>query len=1173
MRFQRLGILASSGAMIAYTLSLSHPPEAIAQIVPDNSLGSERSIVTPSVQNPGGLIDRIDGGAIRGNNLFHSFQDFNVGNRQRVYFTNPSGIANILGRVTGNQPSNIFGKLGVLGSANLYLINPNGIIFGKDAQLDVSGSFFGTTSRSLLLENYQFGTQNPEAPPLLTINFRPGLDSWLPPQNAIANSGNLSVGQDLTLVGTNLDLQGQLQAGGNLTLQATDTLKVRESNNDPFRASAGGQVIVEGNQIDLLALNHPTSGFFAGEDMVLRSDNPVAGNIQLSTDGNLIVRTTNGAGGNLVSFDDPIIRASGDVSFNSYTGASIHIFAGGSVTIDSLNITNPDTTSFINETVTLADGVTQLLINGSLKPTVDIRAGTTAFNPPGISGNSSGFSSLPNTGGNPTSANININQIKNQGGLVFLTNQYQPNSALSGDIKVTSALDTSSATGGGNVVIDSRGKITTPNVLNTSGIDFRAATPPAVGGDIKLLAQNDIFMPVGSQIFSYGSVGGNITLKSQTAIIQEQAPLGSSFIESASFGAGQGGDVTLNAPFIFLSNYVQSNVRSRATASGGKLIITAKTLEANQADLSNVTRGGNAGDVIVNAEAISLNNSKLGSQTISTNGGNAGNVEINTKTFVATNGGQVFSQTERLGNAGKITVNAQDAINLTGTSPTGRFSGFSNIVFPNAQGNGGIIQIKTGSLSLQQGAQIRATTLGQGDAGRIEVDAAKSIMIDGAILLAIANRPQPTLIPSGIISEVLPGSRGHGNVIDIKTGQLAVRNGAGISASTVASGNAGDIFINASESVSFDGNPGEPFKPSGAFVGTLQGATGKGGTLQITTPSLSVTNGAQLEALTESRADAGNIIVKATNRVFLSGANTGLFSNTTAGSTGNGGYIFVDPELVEIRDGAAISVDSQGSGIGGNIEIQADELRLDNQGLISAETASTDGGNITLQLADLLLLRRGSRISTTAGNARAGGDGGIITINTNFIAAVPQENSDISANAFFGSGGNIDITATGLFGISFQVRPTTRSDITASSEFGVSGTVSINDPQVDPNSGLVELPANLSDANDRVAAACASAEGNSFTVTGRGGLPADPTATIRPQTLLSDMRDFTTTQSSNQVNNSASIPQARQQIVAATDWIINAKGEVELVASLPQEGGQKTFNCSDLQGLKQRIKK
>ncbi len=1153
VRYQPLIIVASS-SVIAIVFAMY--TGAMAQIVPDNSLGNEKSVVTPTQKNN---IDRIDGGAIRGSNLFHSFQDFNVQNQQQVYFANPFGIENILGRVTGNKTSNILGTLGVLGSANLYLVNPNGIIFGESARLDISGSFFATTSKSILLENgYEFSTQNPQSPPLLAIKQPLGLASWLQPsQGTITNSGNLSTGKDLAFISQNLDLQGQLQAGHNLNLYANENLQVRDSLNKTFIASAGENLLFQANKIDIFALNHPSSGFFSGKDMVFRSVNSIEANAQFFSGGNFRLEQMDGTGGDLSSTNDPVIRASGDVSFNSYTGASLHIFAGGSVDIDTINITGVDTTNFINEIVTLSDGVTQVAINGSVEPTIDIRAGTTNVIPTGITGDNTGFSAIPNTNGTGTSANININRIINSGGLVFLTNQYQPNPSLSGDINV-GLIDTQNAVKGGNVFIDSKGGITPNSMIDTSGLDSATGEFIGKGGDIKLIADGNITLPSNSQIFSYGSVGGNISLESKSAIIQEKSP-DLSFIESRTDGVGIGGDITLKAPSIFLSDFVQNNIRGQG--QGGKLTITTNSLTADQATITNFSRGGNAGKVTINAESISLNNSNVGSSTVA---GNAGDVEINTTSLVATNGGQVLSSTGGFGNGGKITVSA-DSISLSGTSGN-IFSGFSSTVRSNGTGNAGTINIQTNSLAITDGAQIRTSTLGLGNAGTIEINAADSLTIDGVSSLDISNP-----FPSAIFSEAISSSQGQGGQININTGTLTVSNGGIISANTESVGDAGNIRIVATKSASFDGNPGEPFNPSGARVGSFEGATGEAGTLEITTPSLSVTNGAQLIALTESQDKAGDIVINAKDKIFLSGIDTGLFSNTTVDSRGDGGNIFIDSKVVEIRDGAVISVDSKGTGKGGNIEVIANRLILDNQSLISAETASTDGGNINLFLPDFLLLRRGSRISTNAGNAGKGGDGGNIQVNTDFVVAILKENSDITANAFFGRGGNVDITTTGIFGIKFQEQLTPNSDITASSKFGVSGTVFINNPEVDPTSGLVELPENLSDRSDRIIASCKAAEANSFTVTGRGGLPTDPTAPIRGQTLLPDVRDFTTTGSNapkdNPTNNSSSsIPKNRKLIVEATNWIIDAKGEVELVASSPQETPQKQHpDCTSLQ--------
>jgi large exoprotein involved in heme utilization and adhesion len=122
---------------------------------------------------------------------------------------------------------------------------------------------------------------------------------------------------------------------------------------------------------------------------------------------------------------------------------------------------------------------------------------------------------------------------------------------------------------------------------------------------------------------------------------------------------------------------------------------------------------------------------------------------------------------------------------------------------------------------------------------------------------------------------------------------------------------------------------------------------------------------------------------------------------------------------VTIRDGAKISVNSDGTGNAGNITLRAGNLTLDNKASISAQTASSQGGNINLNLGEVLLLRRGSQISATAGTAGAGGDGGNITIDAprGFIVAVPGENSDITANAFSGQGGNVTIRAAGIFNI------------------------------------------------------------------------------------------------------------------------------------------------------------
>jgi filamentous hemagglutinin family protein len=132
--------------------------------------------VTPNVEIKGVGSEVIDGGTIRASNLFHSFSEFNIQNGRGAYFTNPEGITNIFSRITGNNPSNINGILGVLGNANLFLLNPNGIIFGPNARLDLNGSFLASTASSIsFADGSQFSATNPQATPLLTVSVPMGL--------------------------------------------------------------------------------------------------------------------------------------------------------------------------------------------------------------------------------------------------------------------------------------------------------------------------------------------------------------------------------------------------------------------------------------------------------------------------------------------------------------------------------------------------------------------------------------------------------------------------------------------------------------------------------------------------------------------------------------------------------------------------------------------------------------------------------------------------------------------------------------------------------------------------------------------------------------------------------------------------------------------------------------
>ena len=153
--------------LIISCLMLAIASKAKAQVIPDQSLPNN-SAVNEELE--------VTGGTVAGDNLLHSFTEFSVNAGETVFFNNDSAIANILSRVTGNNISAIDGLLTANGSANLFLINPNGIIFGENAALDIGGSFISSTANSIqFADGSEFSAVAPAAVPLLTVSIPVGL--------------------------------------------------------------------------------------------------------------------------------------------------------------------------------------------------------------------------------------------------------------------------------------------------------------------------------------------------------------------------------------------------------------------------------------------------------------------------------------------------------------------------------------------------------------------------------------------------------------------------------------------------------------------------------------------------------------------------------------------------------------------------------------------------------------------------------------------------------------------------------------------------------------------------------------------------------------------------------------------------------------------------------------
>ncbi|MEH2359591.1 MAG: filamentous hemagglutinin N-terminal domain-containing protein [Nostoc sp.] len=1054
LRFGVVGLLGCVGA-----LAVSISP-TLAQLTPDNTLGIERSQVIPLNTNNDGIV----GGAARGTNLFHSFQDFNVGVGRGVYFANPQGITNIFSRVTGGNSSNIFGNLGVLGNANLFLLNPNGIVFGKNASLDIQGSFLGTTANSLVFPNgVEFSAINPQAPPLLAINVPIGLQFGSQPGSitslaAIRDSqGNIV---DALRVGSGSTLA---LMGGEITLDGS------------YLFSQNGQVklgAVTGDTTVGLNVNGSSLGFKLPENFGRAPIN--------LTNSSFIVASGNSA----------IELFGGEIGLN---GSSIFGSNGGSIVVDATQLNLDNSATILSATSGAAKG-------GDIQ--IQASDAVTLTNGNQISS----VSTASATGGDLT---INAGKI-----------------TITGDGRAeNSGIISASSRGkgnGGNLTFNAR-----ESVNINGGFVSVISTDAGNAGNLTVRATDAVNITnqasLGLGSFGSGSTG-NLRIETGTFRVQNNFPTGG--VTALTSGGGNVGSISIqarNAVEVTQSQISTAIVIPRGSttqATAGDITIETERLNLKDGGYvsTDTFSSSNAANIFIKASEyveISGFSSYVSSSTFS-GSGNGGNVTIETPRVTVSQGGHIdTTSTQSSGNAGNINIRAKDvqfdgfvlvpkeqflarldqadAEEILSDPLTqeflSRFGGSfyrsnlsSDVLRSNADVRGGTITVDTERLRLSNGGNISTSVLigGKGQGGNLVVRATDSIDITGVG----GELLDGSFAGSGLFAELQTGGIGSGGSIDVTTGRLNLSNNGQISASTFGQGNAGNIGINASQ-IDLRGSSGVRTQVDGE-------AKGNAGNISIKTQLLNVQEESQISSGTQGNGNAGNLTVKADN-IILTGSATGLLSSVDEGANGKGGDIDITTNRLSVRDDAEIVSGSLGTGDAGNIRIKANFLEINGKGsAIASLTNAGNGGNITLDIHDLLLLRDRGLISTTAGRAKAGGNGGNININSKFIVASPEENSDISANAYTGSGGKVQINSQGIFGIESRPKLTEKSDITASSELGISGITNINAPDTTSiQNSFTGLSPNVIDTNALIANSCisrSSKQDGTFMITGSGAL-------------------------------------------------------------------------------------
>ncbi|BAZ06549.1 two-partner secretion domain-containing protein [Calothrix sp. NIES-3974] len=766
----------SLGLLFVYTLGGLISPPVLAQatpgIIPDETLGQDASRIIPNISIKGENADLINGGLQREKNLFHSFREFNINQGQRVYFQNPPEVINILTRVTGSNPSNIFGRLGVDGIANLFLINPNGIIFGENASLDVRGSVVASTANGIKFGDQGFfDATNPTAPPLLTVNPSALIYHQINQNAAITNNSRSSAGLDPT---NTFDTFGLRVGDGQSLLLVGGDVNINGGGLVAFGGKIGVAGIKGNGTIEL----NQSSGNLS----LQIPSNVERGNIALTNRAGLLV--TAGGGGDIHLIGKDITINNSRILAGILGGLGSFGIQAGNIQIDAQGLLRVDNNSRVFNSVN-----NQGLGNG----------GNILINAQNLQVNDGTQIGVLNFGeGNTGDLKINVDQTIDldagiQGRFTGLFAQLIRGKGTAGNIFIeTGSLNIrqGAAIGSGTFGTGSVGKV-----------EIKARDTVSLFGEGRSVIFNDV---------GFGGEGnsGGIKINTGSLFLSDKA-----VISSNVDGRGNSGGVDITArDLVSLDNageiaggripetLILSRVNDEAEGNSGDISIKTGSLRISNSQITTSTASkGNSGSVIIDAnqEVLLLRSADIftevtcACETESGQGGEGkgGDIRITTGSLVIDSGSNLRADTEAKGNAGDIVINARKRVVFSGSSKDFTTGAFTQVE-PEAVGKGGNITINTPILSISGDNQINTRTQGQGDAGNIFINA-ESVTLDGADVRITSGATQRGRIA---------GTFGNGGDINIRARSLLVNNGAKIFAdSELSDGSAGNIYIDSNK--------------------------------------------------------------------------------------------------------------------------------------------------------------------------------------------------------------------------------------------------------------------------------------------------------------------------------------------------------------------------------------
>jgi filamentous hemagglutinin family protein len=842
-------IIQISLCTLGYLLSTSKI--SLAQVTSDGTVNTQ--------VNQNGNIAEITGGQKRGGNLFHSFRDFSVGTGDTASFLNSNDIANIFSRVTGGNISNIDGLIRANGSANLFLINPAGILFGENARLDVGGSFLGSTADSILFEDGEFSATDLNNPPVLTINAPIGLNLRDNPGDITFQDSTVTIqaGKDLALIGGDINLAasnlslsgGQITIGG---LSSKGTIQINENGSLNFANNTSlANVLLENSQLSVET---------SQEGSILIN----AENLQLSQNSFIFADATGESAGNQLESGNIEILAK-NIGLRDNSAIQVFTFDED----DAANVLIDANLIFLDNNSQIISGVGEggigdsgdisidtgslFLTNGSRIETLGFGEGNTGdiqinaadaitLDGTNIDGFSSAIVTSVETGGIANSGNIAIQSSSlslSDGAFIFTGIFGQGNS--------------------GNINIQAKDTIAIDGINNegfSAGIFSQIFQGGAGnGGDINIIADR-ISLSNGGQInSSTNGLGnaGNIAIDARSIDLFGNNDLNVSGLSTAvrENGLGDAGNLILNTENLSVSDGAEISVSTFGEGNGGNLDITSRFLSI--ADSGNVNAGtfgnGNAGNIAISSIDVSLfNNAEIIAN--SDGEGDGGSIFVQAtdltldNSFISATSGSANSEAN--GNAGNTNLNIEDTLSISNNSS------ISTRAFDNA--NAGDIRIASKFIiGSQNEIQPLFSVAEQGKGGNINITA------DFIIGLKLSNQSQSTGIvdipnqPKNIVeSEQIVDQVCQNNRLDRKPSGLTIKGKGGIPAPPDQPLAAQDLIING-EIVSASAIP-EPIETSQGKIHLARGIkfTKDGGVILTPYP----TNNAG-ERIPEGRINCG----------------------------------------------------------------------------------------------------------------------------------------------------------------------------------------------------------------------------------------------------------------------------------------------------------------------------